>query len=47
MEETRSRAAIRLTAPADQFEVDTIVYRETGTGILSEYHAEPFTFTIP
>jgi hypothetical protein len=36
-----------MNCPAEQFEVDTIVYRETGTGILSEYHAEPFTFTIP
>jgi hypothetical protein len=36
-----------VNCPAEQFEVDTIVYRETGTGILSEYHAEPFTFTIP
>jgi hypothetical protein len=36
-----------LSCPAGQFEVDTIVYRETGTGILSEYHPEPFTFTIP
>jgi hypothetical protein len=36
-----------LACPAGQFEVDTIVYRETGSGILSEFHAEPFTFTIP
>ncbi|HEY4428141.1 MAG TPA: hypothetical protein VGN08_08065 [Solirubrobacteraceae bacterium] len=36
-----------VNCPAGQFEVDTIVYRETGGGILSEYHPEPFTFTIP
>jgi hypothetical protein len=30
-----------------QFEVDTVVYRETGGGILSELHAEPFSFVIP
>jgi hypothetical protein len=36
-----------VNCPQGQFEVDTIVYRETGTGILSEYHAEPFTFSIP
>jgi hypothetical protein len=32
---------------AGEFEVDTIVYRETGTGIFSEFHAEPFSFAIP
>jgi hypothetical protein len=32
---------------AGQFEVDTIVYRETLGGISSEFHAEPFSFVIP
>jgi hypothetical protein len=30
-----------------QFEVDTIVYKETGGGLFSEFHAEPFSFVIP
>ena len=36
-----------LSCPAGQFEVDTIVYKVISGGILSEYHPEPFTFTIP
>lgn len=32
---------------AGQFEVDTFIYKETGSGILSEFHAEPFSFIIP
>ena len=30
-----------------QFEVDTIVYRDLGGAILSEFRAEPFAFAIP
>lgn len=36
-----------VNCPPGQFEVDTIVYREVGGGILNEYHDEPFTFSIP
>jgi hypothetical protein len=30
-----------------RFEVDTIVYKELSGGILSEFHAQPFSFAIP
>jgi hypothetical protein len=36
-----------VNCPSGQFEVDTIVYRETGGGIFSEFRAEPFSFVIP
>jgi hypothetical protein len=39
--------ASAVNCPSGDFEVDTIVYRETGTGIFSEFHAEPFSFAIP
>jgi hypothetical protein len=36
-----------VNCPSGQFEVDTIVYRETGGVIFSEFRAEPFSFVIP
>ena len=37
-----------VNCPSGQFEVDTIIYRETGGGgIFSEFRAEPFSFVIP
>jgi hypothetical protein len=41
---TRSSA---VNCPLGQFEVDTILYKETGSGIFSEFDAEPFSFVIP
>jgi hypothetical protein len=41
---TRSSA---VNCPVGQFEVDTIVYKNTPSGIFSEFHAEPFSFVIP
>ncbi len=32
--------------PAGKFEVDTFIYKETGTGILSSFKDEPFTFAV-